>query len=181
MPPVPTRLGGIGLEIRDSAGATHPALLVFVWSTQINFQVPAVTGDRRGDTGPDRRSWAEHGRRDARDAVAPGLFMVNRGNATPAALGVRVAPDGGQTAVPVFNCFGPVVTTFSCGPAAIQLTGDPVYLSFLEPVSGEPTRATVTASLAECGSSRVCRTTGNTRGRCRSTSVCRYPTDSPRT
>jgi uncharacterized protein (TIGR03437 family) len=64
------------------------------------------------------------------DAVAPGLFMVSHANSTPNALGVRVAPDGRQTSLPVFNCPGPVVGPFSCGPAPIRVPGDPIYLSF---------------------------------------------------
>jgi uncharacterized protein (TIGR03437 family) len=129
-PPYSTRLSGIGLEIRDSAGATHPARLVFVSSTQINFQVPAGTalGEATlvltSDRGPNTVGAMQV------EAVAPGLFMVSHPNSTPAALAVRVAPDGGQTPVPVFNCFGPAAAPFSCGPAPIRLAGDPIYISF---------------------------------------------------
>ena len=52
------------------------------------------------------------------DAVAPGLFMVSHANATPNALAVRVAADGRQTPVPVFNCFGPVVGRLLLRPRA---------------------------------------------------------------
>ena len=103
------QLGGIRLEVRDSAGATHVAPLTFVSPTQINFQVPAgtalgeatlvISGDRGSSTAGAMQV----------DAVAPGLFMVSHANATPNALAVRVAADGRQTSVPVFNCFGPVV------------------------------------------------------------------------
>src|SRR6185436_17550024 len=41
-PPWPTQLGGIGVEIRDSAGVTFLAPLLFVSPAQINFLVPAT-------------------------------------------------------------------------------------------------------------------------------------------
>jgi len=129
--PYPMRLGGIGLEVRDSAGATRPAPLVFVSPTQINFQVPAGTavGESALILANDRGSNPVGGMQV--DAVAPALFMVSHANSTPAALGVRVAANGQQTPVPVFNCFGPPgAGPFSCGPAPIRLAGDPIYLSF---------------------------------------------------
>jgi uncharacterized protein (TIGR03437 family) len=127
----PERLGGISLEVRDSAGAMRPAPLVFVSPTQINFQVPAATalGEATLILANERGSSPVGGMQV--DAVAPALSMLSHANSTPAALGVRVAPDGQQTQVPVFNCFGPPgASPFSCGPAPIRLAGDPVYLSF---------------------------------------------------
>jgi uncharacterized protein (TIGR03437 family) len=129
--PYPTRLGSISLEVRDSAGVTRPAPLVFVSPTQINFQVPAGTavGEAALILTTDRGSSLVGGMQV--DAVAPALFMVSHANSTPAALGVRVAADGQQTPVAVFNCFGPPgVSPFSCNPAPIRPAGDPVYLSF---------------------------------------------------
>jgi uncharacterized protein (TIGR03437 family) len=128
--PYSLQLGGIRLEVRDSAGATHAAPLAFVSPTQINFQVPArtaageavlvITGDRGSSTAGGIQV----------EAVAPALFMVSHANATPNALAVQVASDGRQTSLPVFNCSGPVVGGFSCGPAPIRVAGDPIYLSF---------------------------------------------------
>jgi uncharacterized protein (TIGR03437 family) len=129
--PYAMRLGAISLEVRDSAGATRPAPLVFVSPIQINFQVPAGTavGEATLILTNDRGSNPAGGMQV--DAVAPALFMVSHANSTPAALAVRVAPDGQQTPIPVFNCFGqPGASPFSCGPAPIRLAGDPIYLSF---------------------------------------------------
>jgi len=68
--------------------------------------------------------------------------------ATPAALGVRMAADGQQTSVPVFNCFGPSgATPFSCGPATIRVAGDPVYLSFYATGFRGADSSNVTASI----------------------------------
>jgi uncharacterized protein (TIGR03437 family) len=128
--PYPIQLGGVSLQIRDSAATTHAAPLVFVSPTQINFQVPE--GTALGEamlimTAGGRSSTA--GSMQV-DAVAPGLFMVSHANSTPAALGFRVTADGRQSPVSVFNCSGPVIAQFSCGPAPIRVTGDPVYVSF---------------------------------------------------
>jgi uncharacterized protein (TIGR03437 family) len=129
--PYPAMLGGIGLEVRDSAGATGLAPLLFVSPTQINFQVPAGTafGEAALILTNDRAPTPVGGMQV--DAVAPALFMLSHANSTPAALGVRVAADGQQTPVPVFNCSGPpVASPFFCGPAPMRLAGDPIYLSF---------------------------------------------------
>ena len=127
-PPWSTRLGSIGLEIRDKAGAAHLAPLLYVSPSQINFQVPPGTGLGEAtltlvaERGPTPAGGMQV------DAVAPALFLVNSG--VPAALAVRVASDGQQTPVPVFMC--PSFPGATCGPARIPLppTGDPTYLSF---------------------------------------------------
>jgi uncharacterized protein (TIGR03437 family) len=129
--PYSMRLGGISLDVRDSAGATRRAPLLFVSPTQINFQVPSGTalGEAELILTNERGSSPVGGMQI--DAVAPGLFMVSHSNSVPAALGVRVAPNGQQTPVPVFNCFSPPGgVPSSCGPTQIRLAGDPIYLSF---------------------------------------------------
>jgi uncharacterized protein (TIGR03437 family) len=129
--PYPMRLAGISLDVRDSAGVARPAPLLFVSPSQINFQVPPGTapGEAALLLSNDRGSMPVGGMQV--DAVAPGLFMLSHANSTPAALGVRVAADGQQSPVTVFNCFGPPGgSPFSCGPAPLRVAGDPVYLSF---------------------------------------------------
>jgi uncharacterized protein (TIGR03437 family) len=137
-PPWPTRLGGISVEVRDKAGVARLAPLVYVSPSQIDFQVPPGTalGEATLSLVAERGSTPAGGMQV--DAVAPALFLVNRpdpftegsGPAVPAALAVRVAPDGGQTPIPVFMC--PPSPGARCFPVAIPLppTGDPTYLSF---------------------------------------------------
>jgi uncharacterized protein (TIGR03437 family) len=134
--PWPTRLGGISLEVRDKAGAARLAPLLYVSSSQINFQVPPDTalGEATLSIVADRGPTLAGGMQV--DAVAPALFLVNlplgeeNTLGFPAALAVRVASDGQQTPVPVFMC--PPFPGATCGPARIPLppTGDPIYLSF---------------------------------------------------
>lgn len=125
-PPWPTRLGGISLEVRDSAGTTHLAPLLFVSPTQINFQVPAGAG-----LGEATLSIADGGGSIPAgsmqvDAVAPGLFTAE---GWPVFTGVLVEPDGAQVPVGVPEC----VPDWGCWPSPIPLStaGDrPIYLTF---------------------------------------------------
>ena len=164
--PYPMQLGGIRLEVRDSAGATHVAPLTFVSPTQINFQVPAgtalgeatlvITGDRGSSTAGGMQV----------DAVAPGLFMVSHANATPNALAVRVAADGRQTPVPVFNCFGPVVGGVLLRPRADPRRRRPDLPELLRNrLSGSERRQRHCVSQRRAAARRVRRTAGNARGR----------------
>jgi uncharacterized protein (TIGR03437 family) len=125
-PPWPTRLGGLSLQVWDSAGTTHLAPLLFVSPTQINFQVPA--GTALGEAAlsiVDDRGIAAAGSMQV-DAVAPALFMVSPG--VVAATAVLVEPDGTQVPVPVFSCSG---TSCQAEPIPLSTAGDrPIYLSF---------------------------------------------------
>jgi uncharacterized protein (TIGR03437 family) len=143
------QLGGITLEVRDSTGRTQPAGLLYVSPTQINFQVPAGTavGEASLIISNARGSTTIGGMQV--DATAPGLFIVSHANTTPAATAVRVAADGRQTPVPVFNCFRPPGgELFPCGPATIRLSGDPIYLTFYGTGFRGANRNNVTASIA---------------------------------
>jgi uncharacterized protein (TIGR03437 family) len=126
-PPWPPSLGGISLEVRDSAGARRLAPLLYVSSNQINFRVPADTAV--GEAALSIVSGAgttEIGGMQV-DSVAPGLFMLNP--AVPLAAGVIVNPDGSQTPVPLSSCS----FDMGCGLEAIPLSsagGRPIYLSF---------------------------------------------------
>ena len=134
--PWPARLGGISLQVRDSAGIARLAPLLRVSPSQINFQVPsaAALGEASLAIVDDRGTTAAGGMHV--DRVAPALFLVQpfggEDNALPipAALGVRLDSQGRQTPVPVFTC--PPSPGALCGPAAIPLppAGDPTYLSF---------------------------------------------------
>jgi uncharacterized protein (TIGR03437 family) len=145
--PYPTRLGGIGLDVRDSAGTTRAAPLVYVSPNQVNFLVPdgTASGEATLIIASDRGPMTAGGMQV--DDVAPGLFLVSDANSTPAATGLRVMPDGRQTPMPVFNCSPPSGAPFSCGPATIRLANDSVYLSFYATGFRGATAANVVATM----------------------------------
>ena len=121
-PPWPTSLGGISLEVRDSAGETHLAPLILVSPWRINFQVP--TGTAPGEATLSVAG-NEVGSMEVA-SVAPGLFMASPESGIPSATGLLVEPGNIQTPVPVFTC-----TENSCQAEPIPLSsaGDrPIYL-----------------------------------------------------
>jgi uncharacterized protein (TIGR03437 family) len=122
--PLPTSLGGVSVSVTDSAGIDRPAPLFFVSAGQINFEVPVGTA-----TGQATVRVLQQNQVVARgsvnvDAVAPGLFTANAdGKGVAAALALRVAPDGGQTALEVFHAVqgGYVATPLDLGAATDQV------------------------------------------------------------
>jgi uncharacterized protein (TIGR03437 family) len=126
--PWPTTLGGITVQVTDSASTpvTRLAGLVFVSPSQINFQVPAGTVPGPATVTINNGQQAISAQVQI-GSVAPGLFSVNaQGDA--AATGIRVAkPTDRQS----HRC------SILCGPwrrlpsGAYRFGVDtPVYLSF---------------------------------------------------
>jgi uncharacterized protein (TIGR03437 family) len=91
-------LGGVSVEVIDSAGSPRPAPLFLAAPGQVNFIVPkgAASGPAkirvRGESGFVAAGTFEIAR------VAPALFTANaRGTGIVAGFAVRVGPDGAQT------------------------------------------------------------------------------------
>ncbi len=148
-PPWPTRLGGISLEIEDG-GTPRLAPLLYVSPTQINFQVPSdlITGGFRNLTIVDDHGKAYAGGVEVAP-VAPGLFLMAYNYGPPAAIAVRVEPDGTQVPIPVYTC-APSATALSCDFSSIPLSaaGDrPIYLSFFGTGFHGATTANVTCEI----------------------------------
>jgi uncharacterized protein (TIGR03437 family) len=125
-PPWPVSLGGIGLEVRDSAGARRLAPLLYVSANQINFRVPADTALGEAALSIVSGNTATEVGGMQVDSAAPGLFMLSP--AVPLGAGVVVNADGSQAPVPVSNC-----SEIGCGLETIPLSsagGRPIYLSF---------------------------------------------------
>lgn len=102
--------------MRDSAGVLRLGRLYFVSPGQINFEVPAVT------------AYAGSGLVSAATVTiknaTPGIFTANgNGAGVPAALALRVAPNGAQSPVIVFQC-----NAAGCSPAPIVMGGDQVFI-----------------------------------------------------
>ena len=124
--PLPTKLGGIEVQVSDSAFVARSAGLIYVSPTQINFVVPAGTAPGAASVrivgeGPPIVVPVQIRR------VAPGLLSINTlGIAAATAIRVVIASRM-QAPVPVFQC---VDTPGSCRLMPMNLGVDtPVYLS----------------------------------------------------
>jgi hypothetical protein len=119
--------------VRDSTGVVRLAPLLFVSSTQINFQVPGDTA--LGETTLAIANGVETAVAGSMqvEAMAPGLFTVQGSSA--AITGVRVEPDGRHVPVAVIEC-DPI---YGCAPSAVPLStasGSLIYLSFFATYAG---------------------------------------------
>lgn len=126
--PLPTSLAGVSVTVTDRAGVNRAAPLFYASPTQINFQVPVGTA-----AGPATVTVQTNGvtRAIAKAQVeptAPAIFTQNSdGRGVPAALLVRIAPDGTTRSDPVFSCGA---TPGSCQPLPLDLgpAEDRIYL-----------------------------------------------------
>ena len=102
-PPWPASLGGIRLEVTDSAGATRLAPLLYVSPTQINFQVPSGTASGEAEISILGAVGSSPGGTMLVNPVAPGLFLSPTpfGPPHPAAVAILVESDGSQTVAPL--------------------------------------------------------------------------------
>src|SRR5260370_21089756 len=116
--PWPTSLGGVVIQITDSAGAMRRAGLIYVSPSQINFQIP--TGTTTGmATVSINNSFGSSATVQIHSA-APALFSVNsRGVAAATAVAILI-PSTRQFPVPVFEC---VDTPDSCQLVPIDPIG----------------------------------------------------------
>jgi uncharacterized protein (TIGR03437 family) len=125
--PWPSRLGGIGLEVRDSAGTTRAAPLLLVSSNQINFQTPEGTAVGEAVLSiVNERGTTQVGSMQV-EAVAPALFVIPLPFLMPraAATAVRIEPDGSQTHLPLLDC-----SADSCFPKPLpEPDARPIYIS----------------------------------------------------
>lgn len=143
--PWPTTLGGVTVQVTDSAGMPRAAGLLFISPTLINFQIPAGTS-----TGPAMVR-IDNGITQASatvqiQPVAPALFVINDLNIA-AATAIRVViPTNSQGPVTVFQC---VDTPGSCRLVPIDPGVDaPVYLSFYGTgIAGRSSLANVTVTI----------------------------------
>lgn len=96
--PLPTTLGGVQVQITDSAGVSRTAPLIYVSPTQISFQNPAgVSAGSATITVVSNGTTVGQGTA-AIESVTPGLFAANaNGQGVAAAVVVRVKADGSQT------------------------------------------------------------------------------------
>ncbi len=95
---LPTTLGGVQLQIIDSAGTTRNAPLFFVSPTQINYQVPSGTAAGSAVVNVLLNGSTVGTGAATIASVAPGIFTANSsGRGVPAALVFRLKADGSQS------------------------------------------------------------------------------------
>jgi uncharacterized protein (TIGR03437 family) len=125
--PLPLTLGGVRVQVQDSAGVSRMAPLFYVSPTQINLEIPAGTAAGQATvTVLDANNTALVSTTADVQAVAPGLFTADgSGKGVAAALAIQVGVNNLQNVTPIFDCAGGV-----CASVPIKLGVDrPVYLS----------------------------------------------------
>ncbi len=117
--PLPTELAGTTIRLRDTSGAERLAPLFSVSPRQVNYLIPAQAAIGPALLTVSLRNTVVGDDVVALQGAAPGFFTANGdGRGVPAAQAVRVAADGSQTAVPVFQCGA---APASCVPLPIDL------------------------------------------------------------
>jgi uncharacterized protein (TIGR03437 family) len=100
--PLPTKLNGASIKVRDSACVERPAPLFFVSPTQINFLLPADTAQGAATVIAYNEAGAVSLGTLNVNSVAPGLFAANAdGQGVAAAVVLKLKPDGTQQFEPV--------------------------------------------------------------------------------
>jgi uncharacterized protein (TIGR03437 family) len=126
--PLPLTLGGTRVLVKDSAGVERPAPLFFVWSAQINYQIPpgtaagAATVTIQTDDGNMSVGTVQI------NSVAPGLFSANsNGTGWATGLVLRVLA-GNQQRYETIAKYDPVTKKFIAVPIDLGGATDQVYL-----------------------------------------------------
>lgn len=128
--PYPTSLGGIGLQVVDSTGASRAAQLIYVSPTQINYLIPAGTAPGTATINIINGTGNVPSGTTQIQTVAPALFTANEnGRGVVAATAIRtIAPSSVGTPIPVYQCLD---APGSCVSVPIDLGVDtPIFVTF---------------------------------------------------
>jgi uncharacterized protein (TIGR03437 family) len=102
--PLPQTLGGVTVNLTDSAGVTRAAPLYFVSTGQLNFQVPPETAPGRARVVIRKQDGATLSGELLIDSAAPGIFSANsNGKGVGLIAAVRASSSGVQTVLPVYE------------------------------------------------------------------------------
>lgn len=153
--PLPTRLAGRSVIVKDSTGTIREAPLFFISRGQVNYLIPAGTAlgpavvtALRETTVPNRFTTVAEGSIEI-SQVAPGLFAANAdGRGAAAAVVTRVSGDGAGSWQYTFRCGA---QPGSCEPSSIDLGSatDQVILQLYG--SGIRRRSSLQAASAKIG------------------------------
>ena len=148
---LPTSLAGTVVKITDSEGTEYLAQLFFVASLQINYLIPEDAG-----SGLALVIVETDGQEVARgtlqiNAVAPSLFAANaNGQGVAAAVALRVAADGTQTGLLIFDGTAPEGSRAAL-PIDLGSESDRIFLLMF----GTGMRGFATAATATVGGEQV--------------------------
>ncbi len=126
--PLPTTLGGVQVQVRDSVGVSRNAPLFYVSPTQVSFQNPAGTA-----AGAATLSVMLNGSTVGQgtalvETVTPGLFSANAdGKGVAAAVALRIKADGTQIAEPILQ-LNTTTGKFEAVPLSIGDATDQLFL-----------------------------------------------------
>jgi uncharacterized protein (TIGR03437 family) len=126
--PLPTTLGGTRVLVKDSAGVERLAPLFFVWSAQINYQIPVGTAPGAALV----TILTDDGNMSIANVqispVSPGLFSANsNGSGWTAGLALRVL-SANQFRYEVITQYDPVTRKFIAVPLELGPVPDHLYL-----------------------------------------------------
>lgn len=126
--PLPTTLDGVQVQIRDAAGTTRAAQLLYVSPTQISFLVPTGTAAGAATVTVTRNSSTVGQGTLTVEAVTPGLFAANaNGSGVAAAVALRVKADGTQVTEPLI-LLNSTTNQFEAVPISVSDPAEQVYL-----------------------------------------------------
>jgi uncharacterized protein (TIGR03437 family) len=137
---LPTTLGGITVNVQDSAGVSRQARLFYASSELINYVVPPGTAPGVATVTIGSSTGAAFVA-----AQAPALYAANgTGTGVAAAFGVRVSSNGTQTPVPAFQCS----PTCAATPMNLGAATDTLVVEFYGTgIAGRSSLSNVTAQI----------------------------------
>lgn len=146
--PLPTTLGGVQVQIRDSAGVTRDAPLFYVSPTQISFQVASATSSGAATITVQLNGSTVGQGTVVIEQVTPGLFAANaNGQGVAAAIALRIKADGSQVAESLLQ-LNSTTNTYEAVPLSIGDASDQLFLlAFGTGFRNRSSLANVTASI----------------------------------
>lgn len=146
--PLPFQLGGVTVDLIDSAAAIHHALLFYLSPGQLSYLMPSdmPPGPVTLRIASPPAALVSAVIRVA--AVSPGLFAANANGEGPASAQIiRVHPDGTQDAPEDTAAYDAAAKTWTSIPIAPAANGDDLYLVlYATGMRHHSTPATVTAN-----------------------------------
>ncbi len=147
--PLPTRLAGTIVKVKDSANVQRDAPLFFTSATQTNYQIPPMTAEGKAFVSVVSGNGAVSMGTVQIAAVAPGLFSANaNGQGVAAAVALRVTGSGLQVFEPVSR-FDPAQNRFVSMPIDLGPESDQVFLLLFG--TGYRNRSSLSATAVRIG------------------------------